>query len=77
MLVRDTLVPVLIGSGLGIVLAIGLGRLLGTVLYGLQPFDPIAFAGALLVLVMTATVAAAIPARRAARVDPLIALRFE
>jgi putative ABC transport system permease protein len=46
-------------------------------LFGLRGHDPIAFGGAICVLVAAATTAAAIPARRASRVDPLVALRSE
>jgi predicted permease len=77
MVVRSTLVPVAIGASIGLILSWGLGSVLQSQLFGLRGHDPIAFAGAILVLVAAATIAAAIPARRAARVDPLVALRSE
>jgi len=46
-------------------------------LFGLQPRDPVTFAAAALVLAVTAGAAALVPARRAARVDPVVALRQE
>jgi ABC-type antimicrobial peptide transport system permease subunit len=77
MLVGATLVPVIAGSIVGVLVASGLARVLAWLLYGVQPIDPLAFGGAVAVLVATAAVAAAIPARRAAHVDPLTALRTD
>ena len=65
------------GSVLGITAAFFLTGVLSTQLYGVAPRDPLTFAGAALVLVAVALAACAIPARRAMRVDPLIALRCE
>ena len=61
----------------GVASALLLARLLKTFLFGLSPWDPGAFAAAVIVLTLAATVAAWIPARRAAGIDPLIALRGE
>jgi ABC-type antimicrobial peptide transport system permease subunit len=67
----------------GLGLAIGLAgswastRLLAGVLHGITPTDPLAFAGMSAVLIAVAFVATVIPARRAARIDPMIALRTE
>jgi predicted permease len=67
----------LLGIGIGIFLALALTRLLGSQLYGVTPHDPLTFFSVGLVLMIVALVACYIPARRAAHVDPAIALRFE
>ncbi|HVR98291.1 MAG TPA: ABC transporter permease [Thermoanaerobaculia bacterium] len=68
---------VVVGLALGIALALALGRILASVLFGVKPSDPLTFAAVSLVLSAIAFCACYIPARRAARVDPLIALRHE
>ncbi|MFI5233887.1 MAG: FtsX-like permease family protein, partial [Gemmatimonadales bacterium] len=77
MVVRRALVDAVIGVAVGVAGAVALTRELSTLLYSVKPTDPISLllAGALLLL--TATVASWIPARRAARLDPAIALREE
>ncbi len=65
------------GAALGLVGALSLGRLLGNQLYGVGPFDPLAFAGVLLVLFTVAAVAIYVPARRATRVAPTVAMQSE
>jgi putative ABC transport system permease protein len=71
------LVPALVGLTVGTVAALGLSRLLGAQLYRVSPTDPVVFGGVAVVLVVVALVASSVPARRAARVDPAIALRSE
>lgn len=66
---------VLIGGLLGVVMAFGLTRLMSSMLYGVQPADPASFAVASLFLVAVALIACAVPALRAARVDPVRTLR--
>jgi putative ABC transport system permease protein len=67
----------LIGSGLGLIGSLMICRILFTSLHGISPFDPIAFTGAAGVLVGTALLACYMPARRATRIDPMEALRYE
>jgi putative ABC transport system permease protein len=68
---------VAIGLGLGIPAAIGAGHLIGSQLFGVTPWDPLMLSGATLLLGVAALMAAAIPARRAAGVSPMHALRAE
>ncbi len=64
-----------IGLGVGVALALLLGQAMSTVLFGVSPADPVSFGGALAVLTMVALAACLIPARRAANLDPQVALR--
>jgi len=66
-----------VGVGLGLLGALGLTRILKGLLFEVAPTDPLTFAAVALVLVLAAVVACLLPARRAAGVDPLIALRVE
>jgi putative ABC transport system permease protein len=67
----------LIGAAAGLVLSIGLTRLMSTLLFGVSATDPLTFAAVSLLLAGVALAACFIPARRAAKVDPMIALRRE
>jgi len=74
---RSALMPIIAGLALGIPAAIFAGRLLASQLYGVSSYDPPALAAATLLLGLCAIVAAFIPARRAASIDPMQALRTE
>jgi putative ABC transport system permease protein len=66
-----------IGVLVGAALALGLARLISTFLYGVKPSDPITYVAVALALAAVAFLACYIPARRATRVDPMVALRYE
>jgi putative ABC transport system permease protein len=65
------------GAAIGLAGALALGRLIDAMLFGVPPVDPVTFAAVAVVLVLTAALAIAGPAWRAARVDPVVALRAE
>jgi len=69
--------PALAGMGIGLAAALALARLLETLLFGVTPFDPASYAATALLLLLVATVACFVPARRASALDPLVALRHE
>src|SRR5579884_1546157 len=77
MIVRQALTPVVAGLAAGIVLSLALGRLLAAFLFDTSPADPVTLAAVAATLIATAAVAGYAPARRATRVDPLVALRYE
>ncbi|HEU4996327.1 MAG TPA: FtsX-like permease family protein, partial [Gemmatimonadaceae bacterium] len=77
LVVGQGLVLAAIGVSMGAVVALGVTRVMATLLYGVRPRDPIAFGGAVLVLAIITFLASWLPARRAARLDPIRALRSE
>ena len=66
-----------IGVLVGVALSVALARLLGSMLFGVQPLDPVTFVLVIVVLGLTALVAVAGPAWKATRIDPVVALRSE
>jgi putative ABC transport system permease protein len=67
----------LLGVAIGIAVALGLTHLMVNILFGVSATDPLTFLGVATLLVLVALTACWIPARRATRVDPLVALRYE
>ena len=76
-ILRQTLVVLALGLGIGVALALVAVRSAASVLFGLQPDDPLTFVGASALLLIIALIASFLPARRASRVDPMVALRYE
>ena len=77
LVLREVATMVGVGVAVGVPLSIALSRIVETQLFGLSPQDPIALAVAAIVLAGVALAAGYLPARRATRVDPMLALRYE
>jgi len=77
MVLRETLMLIIVGLVIGIPLALGAASLVSKQLFGMKPTDPVALLAAAGLLIVVAVMAGFLPARRASRVDPLVALRDE
>jgi predicted permease len=77
MVMRETILLVLVGIAIGVPVALGAARLISNQLFGLNPADPFSLIVAASVLIAVACLAGFLPARKASKVNPLIALRYE
>jgi ABC-type antimicrobial peptide transport system permease subunit len=77
MVLRESARIAFIGAGAGIIAGLFVTRAIRSVLYGVSAYDPVSFGGSTLALTFVALVASYVPARRATRVDPMVALRYE
>ena len=77
LILRDTMGAVTAGVAAGLIAAVVLSRLLGSLLYQVTASDPFSYLASLLVLMVVAAIAGLVPARRATRIDPVIAMRAE
>jgi ABC-type antimicrobial peptide transport system permease subunit len=77
LILRQTLGPVAVGMVIGVAVAAAIVRLLQSVLFGVSPYDPLAFIGAPLLMLAIAGAAAFLPTRRAMRANPMSVLRAE
>src|SRR5260370_10928434 len=77
LVLREGLQLVVIGLGLGVVAAASLQKAVASEIYGVRPLDPLVLAGVMALLAIVSLAACAVPARRAMRVDPMVALRYE
>ena len=77
MIIRQGLTLTLIGLVIGVVTALGVTRLVTSMIFGVTPYDPATFIAVGAILILVAAVACYVPARRAMRVDPMVALRYE
>jgi ABC-type antimicrobial peptide transport system permease subunit len=77
LVVRQGMGLTLLGAAIGVAVAVALTRMMKSWLFGVSPTDPLTFAAAALLLTIVALLSCWIPARRATKVDPITALRFE
>ena len=77
LVMRESMLLVIIGVAAGLAIALFAGRFVATLLYGVPPTDALALALAIFVMIVVSAIAGYIPARRASRVDPMVALHYE
>jgi predicted permease len=77
LVVGQGMILAVVGEGIGIIGALGITRFMSSLLYGVKPTDPVTFVAVSLLLLGVALLACYIPARRATKVDPMVALRHE
>jgi ABC-type antimicrobial peptide transport system permease subunit len=76
-ILRGALTLTAIGVAIGLPVALALSRVIRFIFYGIEPHDPLTVIGTVVLMVIVAALAAWIPARRAAKIDPMEALRYE
>jgi putative ABC transport system permease protein len=77
LVLRQGIILVVIGTAIGLVVTLAITRILSSALYGVGASDALTYIGASLLIIFTALLACSIPARRATKVDPLVALKYE
>jgi predicted permease len=77
LVLRETLLLVSLGLAIGLAVAVGVNRFVASFLFDLKPYDAVSLGSAIVVMTTVAFLAGYLPARRAAKVDPVIALRYE
>ena len=75
--VRQAMTLVLVGLSIGLIVALGLTRAISSLLFGVGSIDPLTYITVVLLLIITALLASYFPARRAMKVNPMVALRHE
>ena len=77
MILRESLLLVIVGIGLGAAATLAAGRLVSSLLFGIAPTDALTLVVAVTAMVLVSTIAGYFPARRASRIDPMVAMQYE